>query len=200
MKEIDRRLAGLEAAVAVLNAEQVAAELVTVGRNLVRVLREFDEVCSTALADPGGKPTGPDRRADDRTPGWQPPQSPGTGYPEGLPGQVSEERPPPYGPLNKPAGAEEEASAGEQEPRAREMTYPEYWEMIATALGELADQLEQLSVEAVQRALIWHQAGRAPLPYRGGPVDGPGQVDPGQPRFARGRTPFPEGDPAGAGG
>lgn len=181
LREIDRRLARLEAAVAVLNAEQVAAELVTVGRNLVRVLREFDEVRPTAVAEPGGKPIEPDGRADDPTPGSPAPPSQGTGYPKELPGQVSEERPPPYGPQGEPAAAEEGAGAGETEPRAREMTYPEYWEMIATALGELAGQLEQLSVEAVQRALVWHQSQRSSLaPYRASPVDGPSQADPGE--------------------
>ena len=195
LKEIDGRLKRLEFSVTALNAEQVAAELVTVGRNLVRVLREFDQAWPTPAADPGGKSTEPDRTADDRAVGSEPSQ---TGQPEGPLGQVGEERPPPYGLHGEPTLPKD--GVGEQEPKAREMTYPEYWQMIATALGELAGQLEQLSVEAVQRALIWHQSQRSLPPYRSGPGDGPPQADAGEPDFAHGRRTLPEGDPGGAGG
>ena len=145
LKEIDSRLKRLESSVTVLNAEQVAAELVTVGRSLVRVLREFDEAWPT----------------------------------EGAQGQVGEERSPPYG-LQGEQAPPPASATGQPDGKPREMTYPEYWQMIATALDELAGQLEQLSVEAVQRALAWHQSQRSLAPYRATPAHGRPQADPGE--------------------
>lgn len=191
LKEIDRRLKHLECSVVVLNAEQVAAELVTVGRNLVRVLREFDEVWPAPVADPASADAAA-QGASSAESGSPPPGAPQRPEkrPEGLAGQqVGEERAPPYG-----------LPAGEPAPKGREMTYPEYWQMIATALGELAGQLEQLSMEAVQRSMAWLRAERTPPPFWAGPKEAPPQAEPGPSNLPQEERPFSDGDPTGAGG
>ena len=168
LREIDRRLGYLERSVSALQAEQVAAELVTVGRQLVRLLQDFDREWR-------GRPDGADA-----------PTEPGAAEAEPIlsdAAQARETASEPYG-----DGC---ATASADAPRV--MSYPQFWEMIAVALDELAGQMEQLSMEAVQRAVFWQRSRQQTLLEAGGLDDGRRGVPAA--RRVRRRSGLTKGDP-----
>ena len=148
LRDIDCRLRRLEGSVVVLQAEEVAGELITVGKNLVRVLQEFEAEWHERLGGPAAAAAAggaPPAEAQAR----EAPSAPYAAVPAGHPS-------------DPPAHPGSQAGALTEKPQPRAMDYPEYWKMVGTALNELAGHLEHLSARAVQHSLQLGRSKRYP--------------------------------------